>query len=165
MKPLQFIRLENIRVVKTFLHGVFCLLKLMFLRLVCLLLLIIIIMCCYCFCVPLITIRPTFFVPHLIAFRSPTNSYVIDGSLQQRTNFIPSMGSFICIDHFTSVDYMFSDSKKLKVRSVSSVFNFPLHLQQNSSKNEKHLLTVFPQAMMLKSKLILETNLPQKRIY
>ena len=29
---------------------------------------------------------------------------------------------------------MFSDSKKLKLGSVPSVFNFPVHLQHNSSK-------------------------------
>ena len=31
---------------------------------------------------------------------------------------------------------MFSDSKKLKVGSVPSVFNIPVHLQHNSSKRK-----------------------------
>ena len=42
-------------------------------------------------------------------------------------DFVPSNASFICSDHFTKEDYLFSNSKKLKPNSVPSKFNFPVH--------------------------------------
>ena len=46
----------------------------------------------------------------------------------KRDEFIPTSGSYICSDHFTKDDYLFSNSKRLKKNSVPSIFKFPDHL-------------------------------------
>ena len=47
---------------------------------------------------------------------------------------MPTMASYICSKHFTTDDYRFSDSKKVKEGSIPSVFNFPEHLQSSKRK-------------------------------
>ena len=54
----------------------------------------------------------------------------------KRDNVVPTMASYICSKHFTTDDYRFSDSKKVKEGSIPSVFNFPEHLQSSSSKRK-----------------------------
>ena len=55
----------------------------------------------------------------------------------KRDRFVPSDASFICSEHFTRSDYLFSDSKKLKDSAVPSVFNFPAHLKQVNAKRKE----------------------------
>ena len=46
----------------------------------------------------------------------------------KRDGFVPTEASYICSDHFTKDNYLFSNSKRLKQNNVPSVFNFPEHL-------------------------------------
>ena len=43
----------------------------------------------------------------------------------KRDGFVLTSACYICSDHFTSDDYLFSYSKRLKQYSVPYVFNFP----------------------------------------
>ena len=45
----------------------------------------------------------------------------------KRDGFVPSDGSYICGEHFTKDDYLFSNSNKLKDGAIPSVFSFPSH--------------------------------------
>ena len=54
----------------------------------------------------------------------------------KRDDFIPSQASYMCSDHFTRDDYLFSNSKRLKPNSVPSKFDFPQHLQPTGSKRK-----------------------------
>ena len=54
----------------------------------------------------------------------------------KRDDFIPSEGSFMCSDHFTRDDYLFSNSKRLKPNSVPLKFDFPQHLRPTGSKRK-----------------------------
>ena len=49
----------------------------------------------------------------------------------KRDCFIPNEYSYICGDHFTTADYLHSDSKRLKQSAVPSIFDFPPHLHKN----------------------------------
>ena len=55
---------------------------------------------------------------------------------------IPTSASYICSDHFTKDDYLFSNSKQLKVNSVASVFKFHDHLYPKKLKRKPAMRTV-----------------------
>ena len=54
----------------------------------------------------------------------------------KRDGFVPTSASYICSDHFTKDDYLFSNSKRLKQNSVPSVFNFPDHFLPSKLKRK-----------------------------
>ena len=40
----------------------------------------------------------------------------------KKDHFVPTMASYFCSKHFTTDDYRFSDSKKVKEGTIPSVF-------------------------------------------
>ena len=54
----------------------------------------------------------------------------------KRDNFVPTINHYLCSEHFTADDYVFSNSKRLKENSVPSAFNFPAHLTSKEVKRK-----------------------------
>ena len=55
----------------------------------------------------------------------------------RRQNFTPNESSYICRDHFTKTDDLFSDSKRLKASAIPSIFDFPTNLNKNETPTLK----------------------------
>ena len=54
----------------------------------------------------------------------------------KRDAFLPNESSRLCNNHFKPNDYLFSNSKNLKLNAVPSLFDFPAHLTTSCSKRK-----------------------------
>ena len=55
----------------------------------------------------------------------------------RRQNFTPNESTYICGDHFTKTDYLYSNSKSLKPSAIPSIFDFPTHFNKNETATFK----------------------------